>query len=197
MDYPSTTLSLDVMPNHLHEQIEHFASGVSRLSFVGFSMGGLVSRAYIHAHRPVNLGRVVLIGTPNNGSEVADLLKNFALYRRFLGAAGQQLITDQSLFRHIFGECRYDIGVIAGRNLLNPIATRIFKGPNDGKVSVASTIIDGCADHIVLRRNHTLLPISRSTWKETGHFLKHGRFTTDASRMLPSDAHVLSLRGSR
>ena len=37
--------------------------------------------------------RVVMLGPPNGGSEVADLLKNVAPYRAFYGPAGQQLGT--------------------------------------------------------------------------------------------------------
>ncbi|KJV53803.1 hypothetical protein OTSGILL_0508 [Orientia tsutsugamushi str. Gilliam] len=51
------------------------------ISFVGVSMGGLVIRAYLHKYKIPNLGKVVLIGTPNKGSEVADYLKNNKLYK--------------------------------------------------------------------------------------------------------------------
>ena len=51
-------------------------------------MGGLVIRALLNRYRPDNLGRVVQIGTPNHGSEVADFLKNDWLYRLFFGPAG-------------------------------------------------------------------------------------------------------------
>lgn len=183
-DYPSTRMPLEELPKHIHEDVAALASRVSRLSFVGFSMGGLVIRAYLNAYRPANLGRVVMLGTPNNGSEVADLLKDHPLYRRFLGAAGQQLVTDQSQFSNVFGTVDYELGVIAGRNIMNPVADRIFRAPNDGKVSVASTHLAGCRDHIVIRRNHTFLPMSRAGWVETAHFLQNGAFTSKADRVI-------------
>ena len=70
--------------------------------FVGYSMGGLIIRAYLQKYRPQHLGRVVMLGTPNQGSEVADAIRHFWLYRRFYGPAGQELITDQTAFAHLF-----------------------------------------------------------------------------------------------
>jgi pimeloyl-ACP methyl ester carboxylesterase len=180
LDYPSTRLSLAELAEDVHGAVSAFSERVDRVHFVGFSMGGLVIRAYLKAHRPRNIGRVVMIGTPNNGSEVADLLKGNRLFVSVLGPAGQQLVTDQSAFRHLFEDDGYELGVIAGRNIANPVAAAIFKAPNDGKVSVASTMLPGCRDHIVIRRNHTLIAQSRQTHCETAMFLRTGRFS-DAS----------------
>ena len=58
-------------------------------------MGGLLARVYIARHRPERLGRVVMLGTPNGGSEIADRLKNIGAYRAFFGPAGQQLGTQR------------------------------------------------------------------------------------------------------
>jgi pimeloyl-ACP methyl ester carboxylesterase len=183
LDYPSTRMSLAELRETVHEQIAAFASRVARLHFVGFSMGGLVIRAYLKAHRPQNLGRVVMIGTPNNGSEMADLLKDNKLFVSLLGPAGQQLVTNQSSFRHLFEDEGYELGVIAGRNVANPIAAVIFKAPNDGKVSVASAILPECSDHIIIRSNHALIALSRRTHTETCAFLRTGRFSGGSERM--------------
>jgi triacylglycerol esterase/lipase EstA (alpha/beta hydrolase family) len=182
LDYPSTRLSLAELAEDIHGAVSSFAARIGRVHFVGFSMGGLVIRAYLKAHRPDNLGRVVMIGTPNNGSEVADLLKENRLFASVLGPAGQQLVTDQSAFRHLFDDIGYELGIIAGRNIANPLASIIFKAPNDGKVSVASTLLPGCRDHIVIRRNHTLIGQSRRSHSETAIFLRTGRFSADSVR---------------
>ncbi len=63
------------------------------LHVVTHSMGGLLARSYLTRHRPAALGRVVMLGPPNGGSEVADLLVRTALYRRMFGPAGAQLTT--------------------------------------------------------------------------------------------------------
>ena len=45
-------------------------------------MGGLVIRAYLNKYKVPNLGKVVMVGTPNNGSEVADFLISNPLYKK-------------------------------------------------------------------------------------------------------------------
>ena len=62
------------------------------IHFVGHSMGGLLTRVYLARYRPARLGRVVMLGTPNGGSELADLLKGLAIYRAFYGPAGLQTV---------------------------------------------------------------------------------------------------------
>ena len=48
--------------------------------------GGLLARVYLASHRPARLGRVVMLGTPNQGSEIADLLKHYPAYRAWFDA---------------------------------------------------------------------------------------------------------------
>lgn len=149
-----------------------------KLHFVGHSMGGLVIRAYLNKYRPPNLGRVVMLGTPNQGSEVADLLKGNFLYKAFYGPAGQQLVTDQSRFGSIFGSPDYELGVIAGDWSIDPIASLIIPGASDGRVPVARTKLEGMKDHIVLHVAHTFLPYSKNVIWQTMYFLEHGKFST-------------------
>lgn len=128
LSYPSTRLSLAELADHVYPDIGSFAARFRTVHFVGFSMGGLVIRAYLKANRPeIPSGR--------------------------------------------------ELGIIAGRNLFNPIASVIFKAPNDGKVSVASTWLPTARAHIVLKANHTMLPLLRKTHRETLMFLSSGRFS--------------------
>lgn len=179
LDYPSTTLSLGDIVTHLTDQITDFTqTPLRRVHFVGYSMGGLVIRALLAHHKPANLGRVVMLGTPNNGSKVANLVQNWRLYKKLYGPAGQQLITDQAAFASLFAPVDYPLGVIAGNLSIEPISSWVLGEPNDGKVSVASTKIDGMLDHVLIPVIHTLLPNSRRAHAHTLHFLQHGSFTT-------------------
>ncbi|MBB4288408.1 pimeloyl-ACP methyl ester carboxylesterase [Rhizobium leguminosarum] len=179
--YPSTRFSIGDLVDFVRPEIDGAAKegGDGRVHFVGYSMGGLIIRAFLRNDRPSNLGRVVMVGTPNNGSQVADFLKGWPLYRKFYGPAGQQLTTDQTAMTQLFGTVDCELGIIAGNRTIDPVSSFIIglRVPNDGKVSVESTRLDGAAAHIVIAANHTFLPVNRTMWKETLSFLKDGRFT--------------------
>jgi hypothetical protein len=140
--------------------------------------GGLVIRAMLKNYRPSNLGRVVMVGTPNNGSQVADFLKKVPLYKTAFGPAGQQLVTDQSSFAHIFSPVDFELGIIAGTRTIDPVSSLIIGShiSNDGKVTVESTRLDGAADHIAIAANHTFIPSNKVMWAQALSFLRHGRF---------------------
>ncbi|MCZ7861420.1 alpha/beta fold hydrolase [Agrobacterium salinitolerans] len=180
IDYPSTTFPIERLAEIVADRIDsHAASIDGKLHLVGYSMGGLVIRAFLRDRVPVNLGKVVMIGTPNHGSEVADFLKSFPPFRYLYGPAGQQLVTDQKAFSSIFANDGFDLGIIAGDTARNPILDRIIGQPSDGKVSVESTKLACAADHLVVHSNHTLLPHNRTVWNQTSAFLRNGVFDRD------------------
>lgn len=154
------------------------ALGADALHIVAHSMGGLVARALIHAERPHGLGRVVMLGTPNSGSEIADFLERQAMLRPLLGRAGPALVTRRTAdVEALLGRVDYPVGIIAGSRPIMPFAAaRLVPAPNDGKVSVASTRLAEAADHIVLPLPHSLLPYHATAHRQVRHFLAHGRF---------------------
>jgi len=103
------------------------------------------------------------------------LLKNNLFYKKFFGPSGQQLITDQSAFSHLFGEVYYEVGCIAGTLGIYPTSL-LFKSKNDGRVSVESTKIIGMSDHIEILNAHIYLPLSKKVHISTFNFLKNGKF---------------------
>lgn len=178
LDYPSRKRLLEDLAGHVHRAAAGFieADGAP-LHIVTHSMGGLLARAYLTRHRPVSLGRVVMLGPPNGGSEVADLLVRTAFYRRVFGPAGAQLTTAGSGgLRAVLGLVDYPLGVIAGCRSLYPLGSLVIPGPGDGRVSVASTRVAGMADHLVLPVTHPLMMRSPLVVRQTVHFLRHGRF---------------------
>jgi pimeloyl-ACP methyl ester carboxylesterase len=176
--YPSSRYPLDVLADKLHEQLSsHALSRFKAVHFVGFSMGNLLIRAYLTKYRPENLGKVVMIAPPNKGSELADYFQNWWLYKKLYGPAGQQLITRQSEFQAILGDkLDYETGIIAGSRSQGIILSRLLPKPNDGKVTVENTRMNGMKDHIILSTNHIQISRHKGVIKQTVHFLKHGLF---------------------
>lgn len=175
LGYPSTRHDLAALCDIIHPRIDTFSHTIDgKLHIIGYSMGGLLARAYIHKHRPAQLGRVVMAGTPNGGSEVADFLKSWRLYRRLYGPAGQQLITDQSAFSALLGAVDYELGIIAGDRTVDPVSSYIIGKPGDGKVSIESTKLAGMKAHIVIPTNHTFMPSNRQMWEGALKFIREG-----------------------
>jgi pimeloyl-ACP methyl ester carboxylesterase len=178
LDYASRRKALESLAEDIHPAIELFAVGIEgSIHFVGHSMGGLLARAYLARYRPKRLGRVVMLGTPNSGSEIADRLKNVLPYRAWFGPAGQQLITTRdATLDAILPPVDYPVGVIAGDRSIYPISSVFLPKPHDGRVSVENTRLDGMVDHIVINASHPSLVRSGLAIDQTIAFLRDGRF---------------------
>jgi hypothetical protein len=55
--------------------------------------------------------------------------------------------------------------------------------PNDGKVSVASTRIDGMDDFLVVENSHHYITESDTVIRNTCYFLQHGMFADSTMRV--------------
>jgi pimeloyl-ACP methyl ester carboxylesterase len=176
IDYPSTKYSIEEIVDWLLPIIQKKVDQNRTVNFIGYSMGGLIARAFIHRYRPKKMGRLIQLASPNKGSEIADFLKDNFIFKKVFGPAGQQLITNQKQFKHIFGNVDYELGVIAGDLVLDPISALIMGKPSDGRVSVESTKIKGMKDHIVVKVGHKYFPHSRRVHKYALHFLQNGFF---------------------
>jgi len=177
LDYPARRLGLADIGERIAPTVAAFGADVTRLHIVTHSMGGLVARVLLSRHRPDNLGRVVMLGPPNGGSEIADALHRLAAYRRFFGPAGAELGTERGAVQaSLFGPVDYPLGIIAGSRSLYPLALLLLPGPNDGRVTVARTRLDGMTDHIVLPAAHPTMMWNRRVAAETLHFLREGCF---------------------
>ena len=177
-DYASRRKALEALAEDIHPAIQRFADGIDgSVHFVCHSMGGLLARVYIARYQPKRLGRVVMLGTPNSGSEIADRLKNFGVYRAFFGPAGQQLGTQRdAAIEALFAPVDYPVGIIAGDRSIYPITSAFLPKPHDGRVSVENTRLDGMADHIVIRTSHPWLVRHSVAIAQTIAFLKAGKF---------------------
>jgi pimeloyl-ACP methyl ester carboxylesterase len=177
VDYPSTRIPLESLIEHINKQVEAFNQDHQRrIHFVGYSLGGLMARGVINRYRPPNLGRVVQLAPPNQGSEVADFWKSNFLYRWVFGPAGQDLGAEEKNFNRILGPVDYELGVIAGNRTWDPISSAMIQGPDDGKVSVESTKVSGLTDHIVIPATHTFIIYDREAWNQVVYFFRYGKF---------------------
>jgi pimeloyl-ACP methyl ester carboxylesterase len=182
LDYASRRKALEALAEDIHPAIQRFADGLDgSVHFICHSMGGLLARVYIARYRPKRLGRVVMLGTPNSGSEIADRLKDFGIYRAFFGPAGQQLGTQRdAAIEALFAPVDYPVGIIAGDRSIYPITSAFLPKPHDGRVSVENTRLDRMVDHVVVHTSHPWLVRSGEAIAQTIAFLREGRFKPSA-----------------
>ncbi len=177
-DYASRRKALEALAEDIHPAIQRFADGIDgSVHFVGHSMGGLLARVYLARYRPKRLGRVVMLGTPNSGSEIADRLKHIGAYRAWFGPAGQQLVTQRdATIAAMFPPIDYPVGIIAGNRSVDPIMSAFLPKPHDGRVSVENTRLDGMADHIIVGTSHPWLVRNGRAIEQTITFVRDGSF---------------------
>jgi triacylglycerol lipase len=145
--------------------------------FVTHSLGGIVVRKYLAKHPMANLGRVVMLSPPNQGSEVADCFKDWKLFHLAMGPSGQELGTENGSTPNALGPVEFELGVITGDASLNPVTSWLIPGPDDGAVAVRSAKVDGMTDFWVVHRSHTFIMNASEVADEVIAFLKTGSFT--------------------
>ena len=177
LGYASRCKPLEALVEDIHPGIADFAARCDGpIHFVAHSMGGLLTRLYVATHRPERLGRVVMLGTPNGGSEIADRLKHFGVYRAWFGPAGQLVTQRDAAVAAMFPPVDYPVGIIAGNRSVYSIRSAFLPKPHDGKVSVENTKLDGMADHIVMETSHPWLVRNGPAIEQTIVFLRDGEF---------------------
>ncbi len=149
------------------------------IHFVTHSLGGILVRQYLEKHRIENLGRVVMLGPPNKGSEVVDRLAEYPGFHFMNGDAGLQLGTGATSIPNRLGRADFDLGIIAGTRSINLLLSNMIPGTDDGKVSVENTRLEGMRDHLEMPVTHTFMMQNPRVIEQVIYYLRHGEFRRD------------------
>lgn len=149
---------------------------VDTLHVVGHSLGGLVVLKAFEsvADSALPPGRLVLLGSPLQGSLTAQRVARLPFGRSILGLGVHEELLGTGPRRWCG---RREVAVIAGvlslglGRLLGPHASL-----SDGTVFLEETQLQGAVEHLALRVSHTGLPFSTEVARQTGAFLETGRF---------------------
>jgi pimeloyl-ACP methyl ester carboxylesterase len=171
--YPSVVGTMSEITASLHEFIR--ALGARQLHLVGHSLGGLVIYRLLERFPEQPPGSVVFMGTPSVACRAAVRVARVRWAAATLGRciAEELLVERERRWMH-----SRPLGIIAGSRPfgLGRLVARL-EDENDGTIAVSETRLPGAADHITLPVSHMGLLASGRAARETGAFLREGRFS--------------------
>jgi pimeloyl-ACP methyl ester carboxylesterase len=150
-----------------------------RIHLAGHSLGGVLIATMLEEQAwrlpGKELGRVVMVGSPFQGTYVGRSLARLGLGRAALGRAVQDWMEGEPPAV----PAGVDVGVIAGNRPfgLGRIAAPGLPLPHDGTVSVAETYVEGAREHLTLPVSHTEMLMSARVTQQMLRFFEQGAFT--------------------
>ncbi|HRE31942.1 MAG TPA: alpha/beta fold hydrolase [Candidatus Berkiella sp.] len=178
IDYPSRQYTTLSSAEHIYQQLLT-VSNIDNLTihFVTHSMGGLMVRLLLNKYPLEKVQRIIMLGPPNQGSEVADFIYPYKFFQNFYGPALEELTTIYAKshpFPALPAYC--ELGIIAGNLNIDPICYFILPPGNDGKVTLENTKMDKMTDHLILRTSHSFMMYNAQVIQQISYFLGNGCF---------------------
>lgn len=182
IDYPSREHRIEELaPMAVGQGIEacNESGRAAAIHFVGHSLGGILVRQYFSENRIDNMGRVVMLGPPNQGSKAVDEFEGVPGFDWFGGVAGSQLGKGEDSIPRKLGTPDFEFAVIAGNQSIDPVTSAFLDDPDDGRVSISDTKLDGMKDFRVVNASHAFIMQKTQVFMLVEEFLRTGSFGDD------------------
>lgn len=203
--YPSTTQPIFKHARMLRRIVHHLPPTVRRIDFVGHSLGSIVVRRYLsgplepdwevpedrlearkHFSPDPRIGRFVMLGPPNHGSEIArKMIGHSPLRRRLGGESGDELGIHWSKTEKMLGIPCCSFGILAGGRGDDRGYSLLIDGDDDGVVSTEGTRLEGADGWIQFPVGHGEMLLTEEVFEAALRFLQTGSFEKTDRRLKP------------
>lgn len=193
MEYASTRFPLKHHAAALTRVVENLAPEVTEINFVTHSMGGLVVRHFLADASDAEGGktpdprirRLVMIGPPNHGSQMARLLDRSPAFQWIWGSSGRQMARWQEV-QSCLATPQCEFGIVAGGTGKDRGRNPLLQGDDDLIVTIEETRLAGAHDFIMLPFRHSQFH-SQQVFGAVLRFLDQGYFISESQRQPISD----------
>jgi hypothetical protein len=178
--YASTSTGIEDHGRSLAAVVDDLPAG-ERISFVGHSLGNLVVRRWMGlaaADDLARVGRMVMLGPPNQGSELARRVAKIDLLASLSHGAARELVLDWNRISGDLAVPPCPFGIVAGGKGDDRGYSSLLAGDDDAVVRVDETRLDGAEDFLLLPVHHAAMMRHPAVQRATADFLKSGRFST-------------------
>jgi predicted alpha/beta hydrolase family esterase len=151
----------------------------TRVSFVGHSLGNLVVRSWMgqaDTAQLQRLDRVVMLGPPNQGSELARRASQVWMLAALSQGAARDLVVDWDAVAPTLPAPPCPFGIVAGGTGDDDGFSPLLEGDDDAVVTVAETRLDGADDFFLVPVRHAGMMKSPTVQDAVTAFLTTGRF---------------------
>jgi triacylglycerol lipase len=178
VSYPSLAYPIAELAQRAVEEgvVRCRAMDLERINFVTHSLGGILLRQDLTSGRIEGLHRVVMLGPPNQGSQLADYVHSLEFLRPLEPQAIAQLGTGEESVPLQLGPVDFELGVIAGTTNRRWGLPGIPEEASDGTVAVSETMVAGMVDFLELPVSHTFMMWNPDVLEQVVHFLRYGVF---------------------
>lgn len=180
VDLPLTYKEMNYAYSVFEKNIEGILEdlrGNEKINLIGHSTGGLIVRKFLLNTKFIDrVNNCVLIATPNNGSELADIVSRYFNFFTSTYKTLKSLKTEYVKNIEFIKSDKVRVGAIAG-NRNNLLMGKFLKEENDGRINVSSVFHEGLNDFIILPYGHKEIHYKWETAKLVDNFIETGQFT--------------------
>jgi hypothetical protein len=149
------------------------------LSFVGHSLGNLVVRRWMALAAARDLARthrMVMLGPPNQGSDLARMAQKVWGLAALAEGASRDLVVDWPRVAPSLAVPACDFGIVAGGRGDDTGYSFLLAGDDDAVVRVEETRLPGAEDFLLVPVHHAAMMKDAAVQQATVTFLETGRF---------------------